>query len=195
VWRRPLLSLTALILPIGFVFDACLELFLVRSQLYIYSQVVPFGSVFTGQPHQFPLVWESVLVTTVMIPAGVLLHKDDTGRTQAEKLGRRVRAFQTRPALGAFVVMFIVVNLAYFVYGASFGAIRASGAATSVACPFPFEEAKVYDPQGYYEEAGQPGPFSEGIWSRWQSFQPDGRPEVETPADGGRCGAGARAGP
>ncbi len=30
--------------------------------------------------------------------------------------------------------------------------------ATSVACPFPYPEAKVYDPQGLYEKAGQPGP-------------------------------------
>ena len=37
-------------------------------------------------------------------------------------------------------------------------------------------EAKVYDPQGFYEKAGQPGPYFAGIWSGWQSGQPDGRP-------------------
>jgi hypothetical protein len=123
-----------------------------------------------------------------MIPAGVLLHKDDTGKTQAEKLAHKVRAFRTRPALGAFLVMFAAINVGYFVYGGGFGAIRGSGAATSVACPYPFPEAKVYDPNGFYEEAGQPGPYLEGIWSGWQSLQPDGRPQVEAPADGGRCG-------
>lgn len=188
VWRHPLLSLTALILPIGFVFDAMLEIFLVRTQLYIYSQVIPFGSVFAGEPHQFPLIWESVLVSTVMIPAGVMLYKDDSGRTQAERLAQRVRGFRTRPALGAFLVMFAAINIGYFVYGGGFGTIRGSGAATSVACPYPFEEAKVYDPQGYYEEAGQPGPFFAGIWSEWQTLQPDGRPDVTAPSDGGRCG-------
>lgn len=189
VWRHPLVSLTALILPIGFVFDAFLEVFLVRTQLYIYSQVIPFGSLFAGEPHQFPLIWESVLVSTVMIPAGVLLYKDDTGKTQAEKLAQRVRGFRTRPVLGAFLVMFAVINLGYFLYGGGFGLIRATKSATSVACPYPFEEAKVYDPNGFYEEAGQPGPHFEGIWSGWQSAQPDGRPDVEAPADGGRCGS------
>ena len=92
VWRHPLLSLAGLILAIGFVFDAMLETFLVRTQLYIYSQVIPFGSFATGEPHQFPLIWESALVSMVMIPAGVLLYRDDTGRTQAEKLAQRVRA-------------------------------------------------------------------------------------------------------
>ena len=190
VWRHPLLCLSGLILAIGFVFDACLEIFLVRTQLYIYSQVIPFGSFAAGKPYQFPLIWESALVSTVMIPAGVLLHKDDTGRTQAEKLAQRLRVLRSRPALGTFAVMFAVINLGYFVYGGSFGAIRATKSATSVACPYPFPEAKVYDPNGFYEKAGQPGPYFEGNWSGWQSFQRDGRPDVAPPADGGRCGVG-----
>ena len=49
MWRHPLLSLSALILAIGFVFDAFLEIFLVRTQLYIYSQVIPFGSFAAGR--------------------------------------------------------------------------------------------------------------------------------------------------
>ena len=189
VWRHPLLSLAGLILPIAFVFDAMLETFLVRTQLYIYSQVIPFGSFATGEPHQFPLIWESALVSMVMIPAGVLLYRDDTGRTQAEKLAQRARLFRSRPALGTFLVMFAIINAAYFFgYGGGFALIRWTHTATSVACPWPFPEAKVYDPNGFYEENGQSGPFFPGIWSGWQSAQPDGRPDVEPPADGGRCG-------
>jgi hypothetical protein len=189
VWRHPLLSLAGLILPIAFVFDAMLETFLVRTQLYIYSQVIPFGSFATGEPHQFPLIWESALVSMVMIPAGVLLYRDDTGRTQAEKLAQRVRVFRGRPALGTFLVMFAVINIAYFFgYGGGFALIRWTHTATSVACPWPYSEAKVYDPNAFYEENGQPGPFFPGIWSEWESAQPDGRPDVEAPADSGRCG-------
>jgi hypothetical protein len=190
VWRHPLLSLSGFILAIGIVFDAMLEIFLVRTQLYIYSQVIPFGSFAAGEPHQFPLIWESVLVTTVMIPAGVLLHRDDTGRTQAEKLAQRIRYFRARPAFGTFAVMFVIINAAYFfLYGGGFALIRYTGAATSVACPWPFPDAKVYDPNGYYEEGGQAGPYFAGIWSGWQSAQPGGRPAVDPPADGGRCGS------
>ncbi len=190
VSRHPLVTLGALVLAIGFVFDAALEIFLVRTQLYIYSQVAPFGSFAAGEPHQFPLIWESTLVTLVMIAAGVMLYRDDTGKTQAEKLAHRVRILRGRPALGTFLVMFAVVNVAYFAYGAGFAAIRASKAATSVACPWPYPEAKVYDPNGFYEEAGQPGPFFPGIWAGWPSAQ-SGRPDVDPPADGGRCGGAA----
>jgi hypothetical protein len=191
LWRHPLLSLSGLILAIGFVFDAFLEIFLVRTQLYIYSHVIPWGSYAAGEWYQFPLIWESALVSTVMIPAGVLLYRDDTGRTQAEKLAQRFRGLRGRPALGTFVVMFAIVNLTYFfLYGGGFTLMKVTRSASSVACPWPYPEAKVYDPQAVYEEAGQPGPYFPGIWSEWQSGQPDGRPNVEPPADGGRCGGG-----
>jgi hypothetical protein len=176
IWRHPLICLAGLIFVFGFIIDALLETTLVRTQLYIYSQVIPFGSVFTGKFYQFPLIWESGLITSVMIPAGV-----------AEKLAQRVRLFAHRPMLGTAVTMIVIINLAYtLLYGLPFAIIRASGAATSVACPFPFPEAKVYDPQAYYEKAGQPGPYSPGIMSGWPTGQ-SGRPHVTTPASGGRC--------
>jgi hypothetical protein len=186
-WRHPLVSLAVLIYVIGFAYDAIMEIVCIRCGLYIYSQVIPFGSVFTGTPFQFPLLWESSLVTLVMIPAGVLLYRDDTGRAQAEKLAQRVRIFRGRPALGTFTVMFAILNVAYFGYGAGFTIIKDTRAATSVACPWPYPEAKAYDPQGFYEKAGQPGPYSSGIWSRWETAQ-SGRPATSLPASGGRCG-------
>jgi hypothetical protein len=187
VWRHPLISLALLIYVFGFIYDAIQEILLIRTQLYIYSQVIPFGSVFTGRTYQFPLLWESSLVTAVMIPAGVLLYRDDSGRTVAEKLAQRIRGFRGREVLGTFAVMFLILNACYFfLYGGSFAIIRGSGVATSVACPWPFPEAKVYDPQGYYEQAGQPGPYSSGIWSGWATGQ-SGRPDVSPPINGGRC--------
>ncbi len=123
-----------------------------------------------------------------MIPAGVLLYRDDTGRTVAEKLAHRVRAFRGRPALGTFVVMFGDPQrlLPLRSTAAASRSIRASGAATSVACPYPYPEAKVYDPQGFYDKAGQPGPYSAGIWDGWETGQ-SGRPRVNPPSNGGRC--------
>lgn len=189
VWRHPLVSLSVLIYGIGFVFDSMLEMFLIRTQLYIYSQVVPFGSFAVGKWYQFPLIWEASLVTLVMIPAGVLLYRDDTGRTQAERLAFRIRMFRMRPALGTFLVMFVIINVAYFCYGGGYALLRVTKVSTSVACPWPFPEAKVYDPNGFYEAKGQPGPYSSGIWSGWESAQPNGRPSTSLPAKN-QCGSG-----
>jgi hypothetical protein len=190
VWRRPLVSLALLIFATGFLIDAALEIFLVHTGLYIYSQVIPWGSVSTGTTFQFPLIWESALVTVVMIPAGVLCWRDDTGRTQAERLAQRLRWLPRHPNLATFLVMAGLLNFAYFFYGAGFGAIRAAKLATSVACPWPYPEAKVYDPNAFYEKEGQSGPFSEGHWNAWMSAQPSGRPQVEAPPGAGRCGPG-----
>ena len=101
VWRHPLISLGVLIFIFGFIIDMILEVTMIQTGLYMYSQVIPFGSIFVGTPHQFPLLWESSLVTLVMIPAGVLVYRDDTGRTVSEKLASRARIFPTRPALGS----------------------------------------------------------------------------------------------
>ena len=40
-----------------------------------------FGSFAAGEPHQFPLIWESALVSTVMIPAGVIQDVDYEAET------------------------------------------------------------------------------------------------------------------
>jgi hypothetical protein len=188
VSRHPLISLGLLVLVIGFIFDACLEIFLVRTGMYVYSQVIPFGSVFTGTTFQFPLIWESLSVTFVMVPAAVLCYRDDTGKSVAEKLAAKAKIFPRRPVLATFIVMFAIMNVSYFAYGAWFAVIKASGAATAVACPWPYPEAKVYDPQGYYEKEGAQGPYSVGIWSTWMSGQPNGRPHVDPPPPGrGAC--------
>jgi hypothetical protein len=187
VWRHPLISLGILIFVVGFIVDMFLEVAAIRTGLYSYSQVMPFGSIFTGTPHQFPLLWESSLVTLVMIPAGILVYRDDTGRTVSEKLAQRARIFPTRPVLGSFMVMLVIVNVFYFFYGGAFALMKWSRATTSVACPWPFPDAKVYDPQGFYEENGQRGPYSSGIWSTYMMLQPDGRPTVTLGSKSDRC--------
>ncbi|RAU95631.1 DUF5135 domain-containing protein [Mycobacterium colombiense] len=188
VSRHPLISLGLITLAIGFIFDAFLENILIHWGMYIYSQVIPWGSVFTGTTFQFPLIWESFSVCFVMVPAAILCYRDDTGKSVAEKLAAKAKLFPTRPVLGTFLVMFVIINVSYFAYGGWFWAIKASHAATSVACPWPYPEAKVYDPQGFYEKAGAQGPYSVGIWSTWASGEPNGRPHVDPPPPGeGAC--------
>ena len=122
-----------------------------------------------------------------MIPAGVLLYRDDTGRTVAEKLAQR--ALLPNQAGVGDVRRHVPDSQRRYLCactGDHSPAIRASGAATSVACPYPFPEAKVYDPQAYYEKAGQPGPYFGGIMSGWESAQPNGRPSTSLNA-ANRC--------
>jgi hypothetical protein len=189
IWRHPLIALAVLIYVIGFFMDMMLEVTMIQTGLYIYSQVPPFGSIFVGTPFQFPLIWESSLVTLVMIPAGILCYRDDTGRTQAEKLAQKLRVFGARPMLATFLVMFGILNIAYFTYGSAFAILKSGHFSTAVACPWPYPETRVYDPQGYYEREGQVGPYFEGKWATWPSGMPGGRPTNIEPVTSGRCSA------
>ncbi len=67
--RHPLVTLALVVfLVVGFVYDMIMEVVFIRTGMYIYSQVIPFGSLWPGTTFQFPLLWESLGVTFVMIP-------------------------------------------------------------------------------------------------------------------------------
>ena len=79
VWRRPLISLSGLVFVFGFAYDFVMEVACVRMGLYSFTQVIPFGSIFTGTRWQLPLLWQSSLISMLMIPAAVLIYRDDSG--------------------------------------------------------------------------------------------------------------------
>jgi hypothetical protein len=133
VWRHLLISLGVSIFAIGTTWDTLLEVALIRTGIYPYPQVVPFGSIFVDSAYQFPMLWECTLITLV-IPGGVLVYRYDTGRSVAENLAQSASSFPSRPVLGTFVVMFVIVNVGYFAYTARWLAIKATKTATAVAC-------------------------------------------------------------
>ena len=186
VWRHPLSSIAVLTFVIGVIWDAAQEILLTRAQFLTYSHVIEFGAIDVGKNSQFPLLMASVLITIIMIPASVLLYRDDTGKSQAEKLARRLRLHARRPKLATFLVMTLILNIAMISFSSAFWLVRATGAASTVACPWPYPQAKTWDPRGYYEAQGAPGPFTAGAASSWQIGQPDGRP-TDIVVESDRC--------
>ncbi|MBH0778017.1 spirocyclase AveC family protein [Nocardia bovistercoris] len=176
VWRHPLISLAALTFVCGVIWDAAQEILLVRTQFLTYTHVIDFGTLDAGKNSQFPFLMASLLITVVMIPASLLLYRDDSGRSQAEKIARRFNLHTRHPRLATFLVMAVALNIAMFSFSTSFWVVRATGAASTVACPWPYPTAKTWDPHGLYESQGAPGPFTAGAASTWQVGQPDGRP-------------------
>jgi uncharacterized protein DUF5135 len=185
-WRHPLISIAVLTFIIGIIWDAAQEILLTRAQFLAYSHVIEFGSIDLGKHSQFPLMMASVLITVVMIPASVLLFRDDTGRSQAEKLAQRLRLHARHPALATFLVMAVVLNIAMISFSSTFWLVRATGAASTVACPWPYPQAKTWDPRGYYQSQGAAGPFTAGKASSWQIAQPEGRP-TDITVESNRC--------
>ena len=177
VWRHPLICVALLTFCAGFAWDAGQEVFLVRTEFLTYTHVVRFGSIDVGKYSQLPVLMASGLITIVMIPAAVLLYRDDTGRTQAERIAGRLKLHARRPATATFLVMTLILNASFVCFSTSFWLVRVTGAASSVACPWPYPASKVWDPRGRYEAQGQAGPFTAGAASTWLSGQPDGRPQ------------------
>lgn len=166
--RRPKLAVLALSLPICIVWDGVMEALFVQMGFYTYTQVIPWGSIFNGTPHQFPLIWEAALFGIMLSVAAPLMWVDDTGRTWSETVARRIRVFANRPYVGAFVIAFATMSVVYLGYGLSFGIVRTTGIATSTAQHWRYPEANVFDPQGYYQRNGEPGPFMIGTWAGWE---------------------------
>jgi hypothetical protein len=186
VSRRPLMSIAVLTFVFGVIWDAAQEILLTRAQFLTYSHVIEFGSIDVGKNSQFPLLMASVLITVIMIPTSVLLYRDDTGKSQAEKLAVRLRLHARHPKLATFLVMTLVLNFAMISFSSTFWLVRATGVASTVACPWPYPQAKTWDPRGYYQSQGAPGPFTAGKASSWQIAQPDGRPADIAP-ESERC--------
>jgi hypothetical protein len=166
--RRPKLAILALSLGICIVWDGVMEALFVRMGFYTYTQVIPFGSIFAGTPHQFPLIWEAVLFGVMPSTAAPLMWVDDSGRTWPEIVARRTKIFAGRPYVGAFVIALALMSVVYVAYGLSFGVIRATGIATETAHPWRYPETRVFDPQGYYQRYGETGPFMIGTWAGWE---------------------------
>jgi hypothetical protein len=178
VIRRPLLAILALSFVTCVVWDAVMEMLFVRMGLYSYTQVVPGLSLFTGQRFQYPLVLEAIGFGAVLCPAAPLMWRDATGRTWPEKVAQRFRVFAKRPNLGAFTIALGLMSTIYLAYGLEFAVVRVSGVATETAKPWPMPDTAVYDPQGYYQHSGEPGPFYVGTWGGWEHRSDS----VDTPA-------------
>ena len=91
-------------------------------------------------------------------------------------MAQRMPLHGRHPALANFLVMAIVVNIAMISFSSTFWLVRATNAASNVACPWPYPTAKTWDPRGDYQAEGAPGPFTSGKASSWLIAQPRGRP-------------------
>jgi hypothetical protein len=88
--------------------------------------------------------------------------------------------------MATFLVMTLVLNIAMISFSSAFWLVRTTDAASTVACPWPYPQAKIWDPRGHYEAQGAPGPFTAGNAASWQIGQPDGRPTHIT-VESDRC--------
>lgn len=163
ITRRPRLTLLMMALPICIIFDGLAEASMVRAGLYTFTQLMPIGVISAGQPWQFPLLWEPLTFGTFIGITAPLMWENDQRQSWGEAFAARFKVFNGRPHIGAFVCSFAAFTIVYFgVWFSVWGFFRVTGMATSLVRTWDIPETSVYDPQGFYQTAGNPGPFYKG---------------------------------
>ena len=170
VRRHPLASLALLATLVGAAWDVPLELLLTRCGIYSYSQVIPELSIFGGTTHQFPLLIETPLIAVLFAVPALMMWPDDRGRTINHQLSERLRMRGDLSArLGPSLAAVLIISVAYTAFLVPWWAARALQWSDQVAQPYNNRDIKTYDPQGFYQRAGEPGPYFTGSLAGWPS--------------------------
>ncbi|MGB8403227.1 MAG: spirocyclase AveC family protein [Mycobacterium sp.] len=143
--RRPLLTLFAIVGVSAAAFDVIQAWAATRLEIITYSQI-SLAALRPGTTWQSNLLWEPLLCFVMFGIAALSVYEDTEGRTIAHRWHR----LPNRPLLREFVVSFLVITVATAIYTGAFSLVRLSGTATSIACPWPFANTAIYDPDGLY---------------------------------------------
>ncbi|WP_428338916.1 spirocyclase AveC family protein [Mycobacterium sp.] len=168
VVRHPMVSLAIVAYPSCFLWDLMIETFLVRTGLIAYTQVIAPISLWAGQRWQYPIVMNSGFMALSIFMAASMMHRDDTGLTFPERTAAKLRACRRTPNLGTYLVTMSVMGPLFLTYLIGFGLARVAGVQDTPAQPWPYPETKVFDPQGFYRDHGEPGPFMVGSWTGFE---------------------------
>lgn len=143
--RRPMLTLFLIVGAFAALFDIGQAWASTRLEIITYTQI-SFAALRPGSTWQSNLFWEPALCFVMFGIAAMSVYEDDEGRT----IAHRWKSLRHRPVLREFTVSFLVITLATAIYTGAFALVRLSGTATSLACPWPYADTVVYDPNGRY---------------------------------------------
>jgi hypothetical protein len=162
--RHPLLTVYAVGMLVGFLWDLPTELFMLRARMYEYSE--SWGPTIHWGNAAYPLVWgfftwSSIAATTV------LLLPDDRGQLRlASAIANRFRTSRAkaagRPSSGSQLAAGSVVLIASYLFCfALYGGMRIGHVVhpTTGTGGWQYNETKTYDPYGDLKKAGYPGPY------------------------------------
>ena len=174
--RHPLVSLALICCAVGVPIDIAVQLTVMRADIYSYSQY--FGPAI-GTVH-LPLM-TTVLDVLIMASAAILTWKDDSGRSTAQRLATRLRLGRRHPRLAELAAAVGVLSVGYMIGLAPWIGMRVANRVDSLATPWRYGEATIYDPDCQWQAAAgeeELARFS-GIWSLGRG---DDCPDPATPS-------------
>jgi hypothetical protein len=157
IGRHPRTTYVLTGLVVGLVWDIPTELFMIRADMYHYTQ--SWGPTIGSGVGHYPIIW-GFFTWFAIASVTVLLYRDDRGRSLAhvwaDKLPGRGGANSLRTVAAGTLFLWLM----YLVPMGLYGAIRVSGLThPNLTKDWPYPEAKLYDPYGDLRTAGMPGPY------------------------------------
>jgi hypothetical protein len=137
---------------------------------FIFSQA-PGPLVDGGETSQMQLLWEPLLFPLTVMATCLLLYRDANGTTIHGRTARRLRSFRRFPRLTEVSVAWSIIATSYVICLIGMGALRFTGQTDTVAKPWPYQDTQVYDPDGLYEDASEPG-LKRGGSGNWDVIRP-----------------------
>ena len=137
---------------------------------FIFSQA-PGPLIDGGETSQMQLLWEPLLFPLTVMATCLLLYRDANGTTIHGRTARRLRSFRRFPRLTEVAVAWSIIATAYVICLIGMGVLRFTGQTDTIATPWPYQDTQVYDPDGLYEKAGEPG-LKRGGSGNWDIIRP-----------------------
>jgi hypothetical protein len=128
----------------------------IATDAFIFSQA-PGPVVGGGHTTQMQLLWEPLLFPLTIMGTSLLFYRDDNGQTIHGRAARKLRTFARLPRLTEVAVAWSIIAVAYVTCLGGMAVLRFTGQDDHVAKPWPYQDTQVYDPDGLYQQAGQPG--------------------------------------
>ncbi|MBA3743283.1 spirocyclase AveC family protein [Sporichthya sp.] len=158
--RRPMWSLFLFSLVGCTVMEVIGETLLLQMEIWTYYQY--WGPAFHVGDSWLPLT-EIVLASLTMSLLSVMLHRDDHGRSVATRLSASVRPLRAM-RFGEKATAVLILQAVFIAYIGFYAVVRLAGLDTNISGDYPYRTIKTYDPDGYVQEAGIPGPYYKGVW-------------------------------
>jgi hypothetical protein len=154
--RHPLLSLLLVCKLVTFPIDWGGFRLGALTEAFIFSQA-PGPMLAGGNTTQMQLVWEPILFPLTIMATSLLFYRDDDGQTLHGKAARKLRTYAWFPRLTECAVAWSIIAVAYVVCLGGMASLRFTGQSDELARPWPYQDTQVYDPDGLYRQAGEPG--------------------------------------
>ena len=141
------------------------------TEAFIFTQA-PGPLIAGGTTGQAQWLWEPLLFELTMLACTLAMYRGRDGLLFHERVAPRLRMHARFPGFAQFTAAWTLMAFSYVVCLTGMGALRFTGQVDKLGTPWPYADTQVYDPDGLYDAACQPGQKREGS-GNWDLIRPE----------------------